>query len=428
MHVCDSFGLGDAMRGEDQRSEGFFSYVPLERRIPADHPLRAIRSLTDEALAGLSRDFKGKLYARDGRPSISPEDCCGLCCCRFSIRYAQRAAVDGATGLQHAVPLVRGIEYGRSHLGRDGVHQEPRTVAERRHRAGWFFQQGAGAGAVRRACFRREHFTVDGTLIEAWASMKSFVPKDGSDPPAGQGQGGSGGRNAERDFHGEKRKNDTHSSTTDPDARLFRKGAGKEAKLCHMGHLMTENRNGLIVDARVTEANGTAERETALDMIKDNAKPGSTVGGDKNYDTADFVAGCRKRGCTPHVSQNNTNRRSAIDARTTRHSGLSHQHGQAEADRGTLRLDQDRRRSAQDTPLRTGAGRMVLCPDRCRLQSHSHSEDLGGNGMSLSGGLKMKQKHSQYRACSADHGLSILLLHSQTSRKSASEQTFSAAC
>jgi hypothetical protein len=165
-----------------------------------------------------------------------------------------------------------------------------------------------------------EHFSVDGTLIEAWASMKSFVPKD-SDPPSGKGRSGGGGRNAERDFHGEKRKNDTHFSTTDPDARLFRKGAGKEAKLCHMGHLMMENRNGLIVDARLTEANGTAERATALDMIEDNAKPGSTVGGDKNYDTADFVSGCRERGCRPHVSQNNANRRSAIDARTTRHPG-----------------------------------------------------------------------------------------------------------
>jgi hypothetical protein len=162
-----------------------------------------------------------------------------------------------------------------------------------------------------------DHFSVDGTLIEAWASMKSFVPKDGSKPPSG----GSTGRNAERDFHGEKRKNDTHSSTTDPDARLFRKGAGKEAKLCHMGHLLMENRNGLIVDARLTEASGTAERTTALEMIEDNIRPGGTVGGDKNYDTADFVAGCRERGCTPHVSQNDTNRRSAIDARTTRHPG-----------------------------------------------------------------------------------------------------------
>ena len=124
-----------------------------------------------------------------------------------------------------------------------------------------------------------EHFSVDGTLIEAWASVKSFVPKDGGDPPSGKGSDANGGRNAERDFHGEKRRNDTHSSTTDPDARLFRKGAGKEAKLCHMGHLMTENRNGLIVDARLTEANGTAERTTALDMIEDNARPGSTVRG-----------------------------------------------------------------------------------------------------------------------------------------------------
>jgi IS5 family transposase len=167
-----------------------------------------------------------------------------------------------------------------------------------------------------RELLSNEHFSVDGTLIEAWASMKSFVPKDGGNrpPPAG-------GRNAERDFHGEKRSNATHASTTDSDARLFRKGAGKEAKLCHMGHVMMENRNALVVDACLTEATGTAERATALDMIDDNAGPGSTVGGDKNYDTADFVAGCRERGCTPHVSQNNTNRRSAIDARTTRHPG-----------------------------------------------------------------------------------------------------------
>jgi hypothetical protein len=124
-----------------------------------------------------------------------------------------------------------------------------------------------------------EHFSVDGTLIEAWASVKSFVPKDGSNEPP------NGGRNAARDFHGEKRTNETHASTTGPDARLFRKGPGKEAKLCHMGHLMTENNHGLIVDARLTEANGTAEREAALDMIKHNAGRGTTIGADKNYDT-----------------------------------------------------------------------------------------------------------------------------------------------
>ena len=142
-------------------------------------------------------------------------------------------------------------------------------------------------------------------------------------PPADRGSDCGAGRNAERDFHREKRSNETHASTTDPDARLFRKGAGKEAKLCHMGHLMTENRYNIIVDARLTEANGTAERTTALDMIDDNAHPGSTVGADKNYDTAEFVAGCRERRCVPHVAQNNTNRRSAIDGRTTRHRGYA---------------------------------------------------------------------------------------------------------
>jgi IS5 family transposase len=165
-----------------------------------------------------------------------------------------------------------------------------------------------------------EHFSVDGTLIEAWASMKSFVPKEGGKPPP---SGTGGGRNPERNFRGEKRTNDTHCSTTDPDARLFRKGAGKEAKLCHMGHVMVENRNNLIVDARLTEATGTAERTTALDMIEDNAGPGSTVGADKLYDTADFVAGCRERGCTPHVAQNDSGRHSAIDGRTTRHPGYA---------------------------------------------------------------------------------------------------------
>ena len=160
-----------------------------------------------------------------------------------------------------------------------------------------------------------------------------------------------------------------------------------------MGHLMTENRNGLIVDARLTEANGTAERTTALDMIEDNAKPGSTVGGDKNYDTTDFVAGCRERGCMPHVSQNNTNRRSAIDGAHDTTRRLSDQHCQAQADRGAVRVDQDRRRTAQDPPLRARPGRMVLRPHRGRLQSRPHPEDSRRNGMTLSGVPKMTPNH-----------------------------------
>jgi len=316
--MTDSFWLGEAMRGEDQRSESFFSYVRLEARIPTDHPLRAIRELVDAALRELSRSFD-RLYAREGRPSIPPE------------RLLRALLLQAFYTVRSERQLMEQLNYNLLFrwfvgLSADDPVWDATVFCKNRDRlldgdiAAKFFASVLNLPQVRKL-LSSEHFSVDGTLIEAWASMKSFVPKDGSKPPSGKGRSGDGGRNAERNFHGEKRKNDTHSSTTDPDARLFRKGAGKEAKLCHMGHLMTENRNGLIIDARLTEANGTAERATALDMIEDNARPGSTVGGDKNYDTADFVAGCRERGCTPHISQNDTNRRSAIDARTTRHHG-----------------------------------------------------------------------------------------------------------
>src|ERR1700681_4420727 len=305
------------MRGEDQRSEVLFSYVRLESRTPADHPLRAIRTLIDEALNGLSRDFN-KLYARDGRPSIPPE------------RLLRALLLQAFYTVRSERQLMEQLDYNLLFrwfvgLAADDPVWDATVFCKNRDRlldgdiAAKFFASVLNLLPVRKL-LSSEHFSVDGTLIEAWASMKSFVPKDGGDPPSGKGHG-SGGRNAERDFHGEKRKNDTHASTTDPDARLFRKGAGKEAKLCHMGHLMTENRNGLIVDARLTQANGTAECTTALDMIDDNARPGSTIGGDKGYDNAGFVAGCRERDCVPHVAQNITYRRSAIDARTTRHHG-----------------------------------------------------------------------------------------------------------
>ncbi len=301
------------MRGKDQRPDVLFSYLSLETRIPADHPLRPIREIVDEALRKLSPAF-GRLYAREGRPSIPPE------------RLLRALLLQAFYTVRSERQLMEQLHYNLLFrwfvgLSADDPVWDATVFCKNRDRlldgdiACKFMTAVLTLPQVRQL-LSSEHFSVDGTLIEAWASMKSFVPKDGSNPPAS-----GAGRNADRDFHGEKRKNDTHSSTTDPDARLFRKGAGKEAKLCHMGHLMMENRNALIVDARLTEANGTAERTTALDMIDDNARPGSTVGGDKNYDTADFVEGCRERGCTPHVSQNNTNRRSAIDARTTRHPG-----------------------------------------------------------------------------------------------------------
>jgi transposase len=313
--MSDSFDMGKAMRGEDQHSGTFFSYLRLEDRVPRDHPLRAIRTLVDATLAELSRSFN-KIYSTEGRPSIPPE------------RLLRALLLQAFYTIRSERQLMEQINYNLLFrwfvgLSIDDPVWDPTVFCKNRDRLlngdiARKFMAGLLNLPEVYALLSGEHFSVDGTLIEAWASMKSFVPKDGGGGEAGKD---GGGRNAERDFHGQKRKNDTHFSTTDPDARLFRKGAGKEAKLCHMGHLMTENRHGLIVDARLTEANGTAERATALDMIEDSAKPGSTVGGDKNYDTAGFVAGCRELRCTPHVSQNDTNRRSAIDARTTRHPG-----------------------------------------------------------------------------------------------------------
>jgi len=307
------------MRGEDMQSEGFFSYVPLEQRIAADHPLRAIRELVNAALEELSPAFD-EIYSLEGRPSIPPE------------RLLRALLLQAFYTVRSERQLMEQLDYNLLFrwfvgLSADDSVWDATVFCKNRDRLldgdiARKFMSGVLNLPQVRNLLSSEHFSVDGTLIEAWASMKSFVRKDGGKTPPG-GEAASGGRNAERNFHNEKRSNATHASTTDPDARLFRKGKGKEAKLCHMGHVMTENRHGLIVDAQLTEANGTAEREAALDMIDDNADPGSTIGADKGYDTADFVAGCRERGCTPHVAQNNTKRRSAIDARTTRHAGYA---------------------------------------------------------------------------------------------------------
>lgn len=316
------------VRGEDRKSAGMFSYVRLEERVPRDHPLRAIRALVDVVLADLSPSFEA-LYARVGRPSVPPE------------RLLRALLLQAFYTVRSERLLMEQLDYNLLFrwfvgLSMDDAVWDATVFCKNRDRlldgdiAAKFLAGVLSLPQVRKL-LSSEHFSVDGTLIEAWASMKSFVPKSlpsGSDPRDGSGPpppaGGSGaGRNAERDFHGQKRSNETHASTTDPDARLFRKGKGKEAKLCHMGHIMTENRHGLIVAARLTEANGTAECRTALDMIDAKAGSRSTLGADKNYDTADFVAGCRARGCVPHVAQNDTNRRSAIDARTTRHPGYA---------------------------------------------------------------------------------------------------------
>jgi transposase len=292
-----------------------FSYVRLEERVPQGHPLRAIRALVDAVLSELSPEFE-KLYSRVGRPSIPPE------------HLLRALLLQAFYTVRSERLLMEQLDYNLLFrwfvgLSMDDAVWDASTFCKNRDRlldgdiAAKFMVGVLNLPQVKKL-LSSEHFSVDGTLIEAWASMKSFVRKDGSSPPPA-----GGGRNAERDFHGEKRSNETHASTTDPDARLFRKGQGKEAKLCHMGHILTENRNGLIVDARLTAASGTAECTTALALIEDNVGAGGTLGADKNYDTAGFVAGCRVLGCVPHVAQNTSNRRSAIDARTTRHPGYA---------------------------------------------------------------------------------------------------------
>jgi transposase len=302
------------MRGTDQDQSTMFSYVSPEARIPADHPLRATREMANRALARLDRSFR-KLYSQTGRPSVPPEQL--LRALLLQVLYSIRSER----------LLMEQLEYNLLFRWFVGLEMDDRVwdvtvFTKNRDRllageiAEGFFQavlaEARGAGLL-----SDEHFTVDGTLIEAWAGHKSFRPKD---EEGGRGSGGAG--QTERDFHGERRQNDTHASTTDPESRLFRKGKGKEARLCFMGHVITENRNGLVVATDTTLATGTAEREASVKMMQRvNRAHRSTLGGDKNYDTQDHVEALRALGVTPHVAQSNRNRRSAIDDRTTTHAG-----------------------------------------------------------------------------------------------------------
>ena len=246
------------MRGVDRRTEGLFSYVSCERRVPAGHPLRSILPVADAALATLSPDFQ-QLYALSGRPSIAPE------------KLLRALLLQAFYSVRSERQLMEQLDYNLLFrwfvgLGVDDPVWDVTVFTKNRDR----LLDGAIAAKFLRAVLAQpkveallsdEHFSVDGTLIQAWASIKSFRPKDGS------GQPPAPGRNGERDFHGEQRTNDTHASATDPEARLFRKGKGKEAKLCFMGHALMENRHGLLVDGRVSEATGTAERELAETML-----------------------------------------------------------------------------------------------------------------------------------------------------------------
>lgn len=307
------------MRGRDDRSEGFFSYVRLDERIPKDHPLRPIRELADEALASLNQRFEG-LYSAMGRPSIAPEMLlrATLLQAFFSVRSERM--------------LMEQINYNllfRWFVGlpMDAEVWHPTVFTHNRDRlleaevAHCFLAALLALPQVKKL-LSSEHFSVDGTLIDAWASMKSFRPKDGSgEPPAP-------GRNGERNFHNEKRSNDTHASTTDPDARLYRKADGRESRLCFMGHVLMENRNGLAVGAALTCATGTAEREAALALLdRRQVARRITLGADKAYDVTAFVDELRTRRVTPHiaidgrVSKLGVVRKTAVDGRATRHSG-----------------------------------------------------------------------------------------------------------
>jgi transposase len=304
------------MRGNDGAAGSLFSYVDVERRVRPDHPLRVIRGVVNATLVAMSADFD-TLYSPIGRESIPPE------------RLLRALLLQAFYTIRSERQLVERIEFDLLFrwfvgLGMDDPVWDATTFTKNRDRllAGDLAAKFLAAVLAQppvKALLSSEHFSVDGTLLEAWASTKSFRPKDGSGPPP------DWGRNGEQDFHGQKRSNETHASTTDPDARLYRKGRGKEAKLCFMGHALMENRNGLIVGATATRASGHAERLAAEHLLAPYADRAQrvTVGGDKGFDTQDFVAEMREINVTPHVAQNDNGRRSGVDGRTTRHPGYA---------------------------------------------------------------------------------------------------------
>ncbi len=302
------------MRGEDAGQVAVFSYVSPEQRVPKEHPLRPLLKIVNDVLGRMSPLFE-KLYSHTGRPSIPPEKL--LRALLLQVLYTIRSER----------MLMEQLDYNLLFrwfvgLNMDDLVWDATVFTKNRDRvlggevAKVFFQEVL-AEARRRSLLSDEHFTVDGTLIEAWASHKSFKPKDQSDSD-------EGGSNPSVDFRRQRRTNDTHASRTDPEARLYKKSKGAESRLCYMGHLMIDNRHGLATNACVTIASGTAEREAAVQMAGEIPGRGRvTLAADKGYDTRDCIRKLRDRNITPHVAQNDTNRRSAIDRRTTRHPGYT---------------------------------------------------------------------------------------------------------
>lgn len=307
------------MRGSDERSGSLFSYVDLEARVRRDHPLRLIREIANSALADLSGDFEELYPPRVGRPSIPPE------------RLLRAMLLQAFYGIRSERQLMEWMEFDLLFrwfvgLGVDEAAWDHSTFSKNRDRllageiAGKFLRAVLAQPRVKRLV-SSDHFSVDGTMLEAWASLKSFRRRDHEDnDPDGPG------RNAERSFHEEQRSNNTHESTTDPEARLFKKG-GQAAKLCYLGHALMENRHGLAVAGSVTQATGVAEREAALHMLEMLPRRRVTLAADKGYDARQFIADLRARGITPHIAANAHQRRdgsyrsSGIDTLTTRHPG-----------------------------------------------------------------------------------------------------------
>ena len=307
------------MRGDDKQQSGIFSYISAEQRVPESHPLRPLRKMVDEALAEMSPRFR-RLYAKRGRPSIAPE------------KLLRALLLQALYSVRSERLLMEQLQYNLLFrwfvgLSMDDPVWDHSVFSKNRDRlldgdlAARFFRAVRTQAETARL-MSDEHFTVDGTLLEAWASHKSLRRRDGDaaePPPDDPG-------NPSVNFRGERRSNATHRSTSDPDARLYRKAEGQPSKLAYLGHVVTENRHGLIVDAEVTLATGFGEREAATAMLRGlPPKRGRTVGGDKNYDTREFVATMRRVGLTPHVAQYPTTlrRKSAIDGRTTRHPGYA---------------------------------------------------------------------------------------------------------
>lgn len=306
------------MRGRDKQQQTMFSVVSPEKRVPANHPLRPVKTMVEQRLASLSEQLDA-MYSRIGRASIPPERLLKsmVLMALFSVRSERLFCEQLDYNLLFRWFLNMSVDEPRFH---------PTTFSKNRarfleHEIARKLFSSVVEQAREAGCMSDEHFTVDGTLIEAWASLKSFRPKDESaedrEPPDDPG-------NPTVDFRGDKRSNATHVSTTDPEARLARKGKGKEAKLSYSAHALMENRHGLLVDIRIDTADGLAERWNAISMLEDNL-PGSkriTVGADKGYDDAAFIDACRVRAITPHVAQNLARPGgSALDARTTRHPG-----------------------------------------------------------------------------------------------------------